>query len=188
MYGQEITIKSFTTFHSPKNWEYNMLLNWAYPYQPCALCGKHGSTFHEPVLNWFEQELTANPICTLGTFPNHLHSHSIHDVPFQTIHVPIPYIGYHTKPSLAQILTSYDGNNHQPNRTLGTFPNRPQSHSVYEVPFQAIHISIPHIGYWPQPKPYSGHLSKPSTFPFRTRGTFPSYLHSQSVCWVPTTT
>jgi hypothetical protein len=33
----------------PQNWENNMLLNYAYPYQPCALHVKHGYTFHEQV-------------------------------------------------------------------------------------------------------------------------------------------
>jgi hypothetical protein len=79
----------------------------------------------------------------------------------------------------------YDANNHEPNHTLGTFPNNPQSHFVHEVPFQAIHIPNPHTGYWPKPKPYSGHLSKQFTIPIRTQGTFPSRPHSQFVRRVP---
>jgi hypothetical protein len=80
----------------------------------------------------------------------------------------------------------HDANNHQPYCTTSTIPNHQQSHSVHEVPFQAIHIPNPHIGYQPQPKPYPGHLSKLSTIPFCTRGTFPSRQHSHVVHRVPT--
>jgi hypothetical protein len=79
-----------------------------------------------------------------------------------------------------------DANNHQPNCTPGTFPNHPQSHSVHEVPFQAIHDPIPHAGYRPHPKPYSGHFSKASTIPIRTRGTFPNCPQAHVVHRVPT--
>jgi hypothetical protein len=89
----------------------------------------------------------------------------------------------------------YDTNNHQPNHTLGTFPNHPQSHSarwvltttqtVLWAPFQTNH----------HPNLYMRYLSKPSTFPIRTPGTnhnlihtlgtFPNHIHSQSVHVVP---
>jgi hypothetical protein len=80
----------------------------------------------------------------------------------------------------------YYANNHQPNHTPGTFPNHPQSHSIHEVPFQAIHNPILHARYRPHPKPYFGHLSKPSTIPIRTRGTFPSHPQAHAVHRVPT--
>jgi hypothetical protein len=79
----------------------------------------------------------------------------------------------------------YDANNHQPNCTPSTFPNHLQFQSIHEVPFQVIHNPIAHAGYRPWHKSYSEHLSKPSTFPFRTQGTFPSHPHSQFVRRVP---
>jgi hypothetical protein len=83
----------------------------------------------------------------------------------------------------------YDANNHQPNRTPGTFLNHPQSQSqsqsIHEVPFQAIHNLIPHAGYLRtpfqtihNPNSYTRYLSKLSTFLFRTPGTNNSLFHT----------
>jgi hypothetical protein len=103
----------------------------------------------------------------------------------------------------------YDANNHQPNYTPDTFPNHPESHVVHKVPFQAIHNPFSHTGFQPQPKLYSGHLSKhihnsnpytrylskPSKSPcctpgtnnslFRTQDTFPIQPPSQSINKIP---
>jgi hypothetical protein len=80
----------------------------------------------------------------------------------------------------------YDTKNHQPYHTPSTFPNYLQSHSVHEVPFQAIHNPILHAGYQPQPKPYSGYLFKPSTISFCRQGTFPNCPQAHVVFRVPT--
>jgi hypothetical protein len=80
----------------------------------------------------------------------------------------------------------YDANNHQPKCTPSTFPNHPQPKSVHEVPFQAVHIPILYTRHWPQPNSYSEHLSKPSTIPIHTRGTFPSRPQAHAVHRVPT--
>jgi hypothetical protein len=53
--------------------------------------------------------------------------------PFQTIHNPIPYMRYRSKPSTFPIHTP--STDHNPNRTLGTFPTHPHSQSIHEVPF-----------------------------------------------------
>jgi hypothetical protein len=47
--GPDYTILPLCHEH-PSNWENNMLFNKAYQYQPWALHGKHGCTFHEQVL------------------------------------------------------------------------------------------------------------------------------------------
>jgi hypothetical protein len=148
------------------------------------------------------------PVYTRGTFPNNSQSQFVHWVPyqpslaqtlssmmltiinkiilwapFQTIHNPNPYTRYLSKPSTIPFRTL--GTDHNPSCTPGTFPDHPHSQAIHQVPFQAIHIPNPYAGYRPQPNSYSGHLSKPSTFPIRIGGTFPSRPHSQSVCRVP---
>jgi hypothetical protein len=133
------------------------------------------------------------PIRTLGTMPtipcsnprlydanNHQPNHT--SAPFQTIHNPILYTRYLSKPSTFPIRTL--GTDHDPNRTLSTFPNHPHSQSIHKVPFETIHIPNPYAGYQPQPNPYSRHLSNPTTIPIHTQGTLPSYPQFQSVHWV----
>jgi hypothetical protein len=102
----------------------------------------------------------------------------------QAIHNLIPYMRYLSKPSTIPFRTL--GTDHDSNRTPGTFPNHPQSQFVHEVPFQAIHNPIPHAGYRPRLKPYSGHLSKSSTIPICTWGTFPSHPQAHVIHRVPT--
>jgi hypothetical protein len=106
--------------------------------------------------------------------------------PLQTIHNPIAYTRYLSKPSTLPFRTP--GTNHNLIHTSSTFPNHPQSHSAHEVPFKAIHIPNPHTGYRPQPKPYFGHLSNPTTIPIHTRGTLPSYPQSHAIQRVSTIT
>jgi hypothetical protein len=103
--------------------------------------------------------------------------------PFQTIHNPISCTRYLSKLSTFPI--HMVGTDDNLIRTPGTFLNHQRSHFVHEVPFQAIHIPNPYTVYQRQPILYSEHLSKPSTFPFRTRGTFSSCPHSQSIRRVP---
>jgi hypothetical protein len=83
-----------------------------------------------------------NPNCTLGTFPNHPHSQSIHDVPCQAIHNPMSYTRYQPQPNLYSV----------------TFPIQPPSQSVHKVPCQAIHIPNPYVGYQAKPLHVNSHL------------------------------
>jgi hypothetical protein len=96
---------------------------------------------------------------TWATFQSHPQSHSsrwvlttsqtVLWVPFQTIHIPILYTRYLSKPSTFPCRTP--GTNHSLFCTPGSFVIRPPSQSVHDVPCQASHNPIPYTGYQTKP-------------------------------------